>query len=145
MRTGVKMGTLFLAALAAVLLGIGVGSVYVPPGDILAIVAGRIFHMPLPEHIPANYSVMVLDMRLPRVLLAFLTGAALAVCGGVRRLVLYFHYKPFHSVHELCARRYAAVRPRTAFGIIEPEHQIQPQRVRAVLFYKRVCGNDVAA
>ena len=51
MRTGVKMGTLFLAALAAVLLGIGVGSVYVPPGDILAIVAGRIFHMPLPEHI----------------------------------------------------------------------------------------------
>ena len=88
MRTGVKMGTLFLAALAAVLLGIGVGSVYVPPGDILAIVAGRIFNMPLPEHIPANYSVMVLDMRLPRVLLAFLTGAALAVCGGVMQSLL---------------------------------------------------------
>ena len=88
MRTGVKMGTLFLAALAAVLLGIGVGSVYVPPGDILAIVAGRIFHMPLPEHIPANYSVMVLDMRLPRVLLAFLTGAALSVCGGVMQSLL---------------------------------------------------------
>lgn len=88
MRTGVKMGLLLLASLAALMLGIGVGSVYVPPGDILAIVAGRMFDVPLPEHIPPSYSVMVLDMRLPRVLLAFLTGAALAVCGGVMQSLL---------------------------------------------------------
>lgn len=88
MRTGVKMGLLLLASLAALMLGIGVGSVYVPPGDILAIVVGRMFDVPLPEHIPPSYSVMVLDMRLPRVLLAFLTGAALAVCGGVMQSLL---------------------------------------------------------
>lgn len=88
MRTGIKMGLLLLVSLLALLLGIGVGSVYVPPGDILAIAAGRMFDVPLPEHIPASYSVMVLDMRLPRVLLAFLTGAALSVCGGVMQSLL---------------------------------------------------------
>lgn len=88
MRTGVKTGLLFLAALAALMLGVGVGSVYVPPEDILAIAAGRMFDVPLPEHIPPSYSAMVLDMRLPRVMLAFLTGAALAVCGGVMQSLL---------------------------------------------------------
>ncbi|MDE5718126.1 MAG: iron ABC transporter permease [Lachnospiraceae bacterium] len=88
MRTGVKTGLLFLTAFAALLLGIGVGSVYVPPGDILALAARRMFDLPLPDHIPASYSAMVLDMRLPRVLLAFLTGAALAVCGAVIQSLL---------------------------------------------------------
>lgn len=87
-RTGMKMGILLAAALLALLLGVGVGSVYVSPTDILAIFAGRLFGRPLPEHIPASYSVMVLDMRLPRVLLAFLTGAALAAGGGVMQSVL---------------------------------------------------------
>lgn len=88
MRTGMKMGLLLLASFLALLLGIGVGSVYVAPGDILAIGAGRMFGVPLPDHIPASYSVMVLDMRLPRVLLAFLTGAALALCGAVMQSLL---------------------------------------------------------
>ena len=82
------MGLLTLAAFAALLLGVGVGSVYVPPGDILAIVRERVFAVPLPDRIPASYSAMVLDMRLPRVLLAFLTGAALAVCGSVMQSLL---------------------------------------------------------
>lgn len=87
-RMGIKMGILLAVTLLALLLGVGVGSVYVPPGDILAILAGRLFGLPLPEQIPASYSVMVLDMRLPRVLLAFLTGAALAAGGGVMQSVL---------------------------------------------------------
>lgn len=82
------MGLLALTAFAALLLGVGLGSVYVPPGDILAIVAERVFSIPLPDHIPASYGAMVLDMRLPRVLSAFLTGAALAVCGGVMQSLL---------------------------------------------------------
>lgn len=82
------MGLLLLTAFAALLFGIGVGSVYVPPGDILSIAAGRVFKHPLPEHIPPSYSAMVLDMRLPRVLLAFLTGAALSVCGAVMQSLL---------------------------------------------------------
>lgn len=82
------MGLLLLTAFAALLFGIGVGSVYVPPGDILSIAASRVFEQPLPEHIPPSYSAMVLDMRLPRVLLAFLTGAALSVCGAVMQSLL---------------------------------------------------------
>lgn len=88
MKPAVKMGLLSLAALGAVLCGIGVGSVAVSPGDILSIVAVRLFDIPLPESIPAGYSAMVLGMRLPRVLLAFLTGAALAVSGTVMQSVL---------------------------------------------------------
>ncbi len=88
MGAGMKMGLLFLAALLTLLFGVGIGSVYVPPVDILAILAERFFGQSLPDHIPANYSVMVFDMRLPRVLLAFLTGAALAVCGAVMQSLL---------------------------------------------------------
>ena len=88
METGTKMGILLLAALLTLLFGVGIGSVYVPSADILAILAERLFGRSLPEHIPANFSVMVLDMRLPRVLLAFLTGAALAVCGAVMQSLL---------------------------------------------------------
>lgn len=86
--TGTKMGILFAAALLALVFGVGAGSVYVPPGDILAILAGRFLGLPLPDHIPESFSVMVLDMRLPRVLLAFLTGAALSAGGGVMQSVL---------------------------------------------------------
>ena len=82
------MTMLLAAALAALLLGIGVGSVYVSPGDILAILGNRMFGTPFPENLPASYSNLVLDMRLPRVLLAFLTGAALALGGAVMQSIL---------------------------------------------------------
>ena len=82
------MAVLAAAALAALLLGVGTGSVYVSPGDILSILANRLIGSPLPEGLPASYSAMVLDMRLPRVLLAFLTGAVLAMSGAVTQSVL---------------------------------------------------------
>ena len=88
MRTPVKMLLLLGAVLATLLLGVGIGSVSVSPGDILAILGNRLFHTPLPDDLPASYSTMILDMRLPRVLLAFLTGAALAVSGVVMQSVL---------------------------------------------------------
>ena len=88
MKTSLKMALLLAAALIALLLGVGIGSVYVSPGDILAILGNRLFGTAFPENLPAGYSAMVLDMRLPRVLLAFLTGAALAVGGTVMQSVL---------------------------------------------------------
>lgn len=88
MKSGVKLALLLAAAVGALLLGVGVGSVYVPPGDILSIAASRLFGAPLPESIPTSYIGMVLDMRLPRVLLAFFTGAALAMGGTVMQSVL---------------------------------------------------------
>lgn len=88
MKYRTKMIVLFFAALAVLLLGIGIGSVYVAPGDILTIIANRLFGTALPESLPASYPAMVLNMRLPRVILAFLTGAALAMSGTVTQSIL---------------------------------------------------------
>lgn len=88
MKYQTKMIVLLLAALAALLLGIGIGSVYVAPGDILAILFNHFFDVPLPDSLPARYPAMVLNMRLPRVILAFLTGAALAMSGTVTQSIL---------------------------------------------------------
>lgn len=86
--SSLKMALLLAASLAALLIGVGIGSVYVSPGDILAMIANRLFRTPLPEGLSPSYATMVLDMRLPRVLLAFTTGAALALGGTVMQSVL---------------------------------------------------------
>ena len=88
MKYHAKMIVLVFAALAVLLLGIGIGSVYVAPGDILAVIANHFFGTPLPEALPASYPAMVLNMRLPLVILAFLTGAALAMSGTVTQSIL---------------------------------------------------------
>ncbi|MCI8483090.1 MAG: iron ABC transporter permease [Lachnospiraceae bacterium] len=88
MKYYTKMILLLFAALAALLLGIGIGSVYVSPADILAIISNYFFETPLPETLPVSYPAMVLNMRLPRVFLAFLTGAALAMGGTVTQSIL---------------------------------------------------------
>ena len=82
------MALLAAAALASLAAGVAVGSVNIPLGDVISILASRLFGAALPERIGAVYPAMVMDMRLPRVLLAFLTGAALAASGTVMQSVL---------------------------------------------------------
>lgn len=50
-----------------------------------SILANRLFGTALPEGMNGVYPAMVMDMRLPRVLLAFLTGAVLAMAKGTVR------------------------------------------------------------
>lgn len=88
MKTPVKMALLTGTALAALVVGVGVGSVAVAPGDVAAILAHRWWGAALPAELPPSYVAMVADMRLPRVLLAFCTGAALAACGTVMQSLL---------------------------------------------------------
>ena len=88
MKTAAKMAVLTVAAVSSILLGVGLGSVPIPPGDILAILANRLVGTALPDTVAAVWPAMVMDMRLPRVLLAFLTGAALTVGGTVMQSVL---------------------------------------------------------
>lgn len=66
-------------ALVCVLMGVGVGSVYISPAKILTAIAGG-----------GDESVraLIVGLRLPRVALAFLTGAALALGGTVMQSVL---------------------------------------------------------
>ncbi|MDR2184020.1 MAG: iron ABC transporter permease, partial [Clostridiales bacterium] len=65
-------------SLVILVLGIAIGSVNIPPGDILRIVAHNIFGVTLPEHIPRTHAVIVWNLRLPRALLAYCAGAALS-------------------------------------------------------------------
>lgn len=88
MKTKVKMLLLLVAAVISIILGIGIGSVYIRPADTIAILASRLFGAALPASVDPVYSALVMDLRLPRVLLAFLVGAVLAVSGTVMQSVL---------------------------------------------------------
>ncbi len=88
MKARGKMALLAALAAASIIAATAVGSVPIPAGDIFAILADRLFGAGLPEGMSAVYPAMVMDMRLPRVLLAFLTGAALAMSGTVMQSVL---------------------------------------------------------
>ena len=63
-----------IALLAALALALAVGAVAVPPGDLLAVLTGA--GDPL-------QSTLILQLRLPRVLLAAVVGALLALTGAL--------------------------------------------------------------
>lgn len=89
-QTGNTSKAILLAviALIAIMIGIGVGSVFLSPVDILQILKSFFFGAKLPEDIDPLYYGMVTGVRLPRVLTAFLAGAALSVSGTVMQSVL---------------------------------------------------------
>jgi len=76
------------AAFAALVLGIGIGSVFIPIGDTLRILKSFLFGGSLPEAVDELYFGLVTGIRLPRAITAFLAGAALAVSGTVMQSVL---------------------------------------------------------
>jgi len=77
-----------IVSLLVIVLGVALGSVWVPPGEIWDIVSNSLTGKPLPEHISPASAAIVLNLRLPRALLAFITGAALSVSGAVMQSVL---------------------------------------------------------
>lgn len=66
---------LVLALALAALASLALGSVRIPPGQVLDALTGRAA--------PSPYRTIVLDVRLPRVLLGVVVGAGLAVVGAV--------------------------------------------------------------
>ncbi|MDI7277730.1 MAG: iron chelate uptake ABC transporter family permease subunit, partial [Anaerolineae bacterium] len=73
------------ALLLAVALGLGAarGSVAIPPGTVASMVVRRLLGQPPPEAVPASWQTILFQVRLPRVFLAALVGAALSVAGAV--------------------------------------------------------------
>ena len=63
------------------LIAISVGTVQVPILDTIQILAGQLFRLPLNE-IDPMYTNIVTNIRLPRVILAGLVGASLAIAGA---------------------------------------------------------------
>ncbi|ULQ58493.1 iron ABC transporter permease [Brucepastera parasyntrophica] len=77
-----------LLTVLIILAGIGIGSVFISPGQTAAILLHKLAGKDLPESIPGTFAGIVWSLRLPRVLLAWITGAALSVSGAVMQSVL---------------------------------------------------------
>ena len=75
-------------AVVSIVLGIGIGSVNISPGEIFTAIGVRFFGAQLPEDMPITTVNIITDIRMPRVVLAFLTGAALSASGAAVQSVL---------------------------------------------------------
>jgi len=71
----------FVALGMALVLGVGLGSVAVPPGDTIGILAHRLLGFDVPGTWSPAAETIVVDLRLPRVLTSMLVGMGLAVAG----------------------------------------------------------------
>ena len=78
---------LLLLALFAACAGIAIGPTIVAPGDILAILVHGLTGAELPAGLDTVYAV-VWEVRLPRILLGLIVGAALAVAGVVLQAIV---------------------------------------------------------
>jgi len=78
----------FALLAVAMVAGVAAGSVFVPPGDTLAILAHRLLGLDLPATWTAAQETIVFELRLPRVLTAGVVGAGLAVAGATFQGVL---------------------------------------------------------
>ena len=78
-------GTAYIIAFAflfvSFVLAVSIGTVHVPAWGIIQIIGSEIFRYS-PENIDPMYTNIVLDIRVPRVLLAGLVGASLAIAGA---------------------------------------------------------------
>ena len=71
-----------VALLVAALLGLVIGSVAIPPRAIVDLLLNRLASQPSALAYPPAYATILFDIRLPRVTLMALTGAALAAAGA---------------------------------------------------------------
>jgi len=68
---------------ASVLLGVAFGAVWISPLDTLRLFAAKLHLVARPRSIPESTALILFQLRLPRVLLAAMVGAALAAAGTV--------------------------------------------------------------
>jgi iron complex transport system permease protein len=83
-----KIIGVIIVSLVAIVLGVALGSVTIPPGEIWHIIAHMAWGQELPEGIKATSVGILWNLRLPRALLAFIAGSALAISGVVMQSVL---------------------------------------------------------
>jgi len=82
MHKKIKLLLIVVIAIAAIFISVLVGSVALNAFDILSIIGERLFGIQAP-HISDVQKEIIWNIRLPRVLLAFLAGGALALGGAV--------------------------------------------------------------
>ena len=75
--------TLLSAAVAvAAVAGLGIGAIDIPPGDVLAVLADRLLGIDTGVAVDPQHAEVLWAIRLPRVILAVLVGAALGIAGA---------------------------------------------------------------
>ena len=87
MKLQFKLAGLIAACILVLILGIGIGSVFVPPQGIIEIIFSKIAQKEI-YGIESTFVAIVWNVRLPRVLVAFLAGGSLAVSGAVMQSIL---------------------------------------------------------
>jgi iron complex transport system permease protein len=81
-RPVLLLGLGLVALVVALILGVGVGTVAIDPGDTLRIIGHRFLGLDIPVTWSPAAETIVVELRLPRVLTAMLVGCALAVAGA---------------------------------------------------------------
>ena len=87
-RAAIALGGGGLVLFAAIVAGIGVGSVAVAPDDVLAVLGHRLLGAGSGSGVSSSVETIVMDIRLPRVLGAVVVGAGLACAGTVFQATL---------------------------------------------------------
>jgi iron complex transport system permease protein len=77
------MIALAVLLIAAALVAVGVGAVWIPPGTTLRLVAWKLGLIERPPGVAQSVEIILFQLRIPRVLLAAVVGAALASAGAV--------------------------------------------------------------
>ena len=72
----------FAFLVVSMIVGISVGSVSVPVSELVQMIGKEVFHLPLSTEANVMFSNIVMKIRLPRVVLAGLVGASLAISGA---------------------------------------------------------------
>lgn len=88
MKNKVRAIVLVILAICSIILGIGIGSVFIHPSDTVRICSDFFFGTSNSSDIDKVYYGLVTGIRLPRVMMAFLAGSAIAVSGTVMQSVL---------------------------------------------------------
>ncbi|HEV3474829.1 MAG TPA: iron chelate uptake ABC transporter family permease subunit [Actinomycetota bacterium] len=77
------IAVLAVLLVVAVLLALGLGTVWIPPRTILRLMAWKAGLAGAPADVPPSTAVILFELRLPRVLLAVVVGAALGTAGAI--------------------------------------------------------------
>lgn len=88
MNNKIKLATVAIVTFIVLWLGIAIGSSHISILDVISIIAHKLFNLPLSEGISPSDVVIIWTIRLPRVLLAFSIGGALATSGAVIQSIL---------------------------------------------------------
>lgn len=82
------VAVLSVAVAAAIVLSVAVGSVAIDPVRVVTVIAERVAPWPVSSEASDVEARIIWDFRLPRALLGFIVGAALAVAGAVLQAVV---------------------------------------------------------